>query len=62
MRYIKAMNEATSQILKLSITDAKAGISTDGAITEKDDLIHRLRVMEQQRKGKEQERWDEAMT
>ena len=62
MIYVKAVNEVTSQILKLRITDSKHGFSADRGITEKDDLIYRLRVMEQQRKRKEQERWNEAMT
>lgn len=43
------MTEATSQILNLTITDSKAGLSADSNITEKDDLIHRLRVMQGQR-------------
>lgn len=50
MRYTKAVNEVTFQILKLRITDSKASISTDSSVTEKDDLVHRLRVMEKQRK------------
>lgn len=43
------MTDATSQILNLTITDSKAGLSSDARITEKDDLIHRLKVMDIQR-------------
>ncbi len=49
MRYKQALTEATSQILNLTITDSKAGLSADSDIKEKGDLIHRLRVMQGQR-------------
>lgn len=49
MRYRQALTEATSQILNLSITDSKSGLSTDQEVTEKDDLIYRLSIMEIQR-------------
>ncbi len=60
MRYRQALTEATSQILNLSITDSKSGLSTDQEVTEKDDLIYRLSIMEIQRHKawSRKNRWD----
>jgi len=58
MRFREVMTDATSQILNLTITDSKAGLSSDARITEKDDLIHRLRVMDIQRARAELENYD----
>lgn len=47
---MELMTEATSEILNFKITDSNAGFSTGKKVTEKSDLIHRLKAMEQQRR------------